>query len=90
MKDIANNSLSGSFLKCRQTGMKGFLMEYLVDCYQSEGVFVFNKREVRLGLRDVALLLGLRVVNLSCSPNSIEETNFKDISLMSNKLAIIK
>lgn len=57
--------------------MLGYLMEHLVYCYRGEGVFTFEN-EVNMVLKDVALILGLRLVNLGLKSKAIEETNFRD------------
>lgn len=49
-------------------------MRYLVDSYQGEGVPSFTRR-FKLGLKDVVLILVLKLVNLGVMPNSIKETS---------------
>lgn len=37
-------------------GTLSFLMMRLVDSYRDEGVFTWNKNEVKMGLKDVAII----------------------------------
>lgn len=55
--------------------MLSFLIELLVDCYRGENIFVFNKKEVKFGLKDMAIS-GLRIVNPRFIPK--EELTFRD------------
>lgn len=48
-------------------GYVGFLMENLVECYRGDVEFVFKKKEVKLNLKDVVLISGLRVVTSTLS-----------------------
>lgn len=41
------------FFKCRQTGLSGYLVEYLIEI-PSQWYFILNNHEVYMGLKDVA------------------------------------
>lgn len=43
--------------------MLGFFSKHLVDYHRGEGLFISNKKEVKLGLKVVAIISSLRVVN---------------------------
>lgn len=45
---------------------------------RGDGVFSFNNKEVKLGLKNVATISGLKVVSSSFIPNAIEETMFRE------------
>lgn len=61
-----------------------------MDCYQDDGIFISNNKEVKIGSKAVALILGLRIMTLGFKPNaSDDEPTFKDkFFLALNRLAI--
>lgn len=77
-KEVIGKSMFSSFFKHRQMGASGFLMEYLLDIYQIEGIFVFNNTVGRFEQRDMMLILGLNVVSHSIRKTPIQVSSFKD------------
>lgn len=52
--------ISDIFFKCKQGGMSIVSMEYLLNCYQGAGIFKLNNTEVKMGLKDVVFISGLK------------------------------
>lgn len=56
--------------------------EHLLEIYQDDGVFFFNDNEVRMGLKDVALISRLRLYSSFLKQASIEDPSLRiDFSL---------
>lgn len=55
-KELIDGCIFQSFFKCKQGGMSGVLTEYLLDYYQAVGTFKLNKIDVKMGLKDMALI----------------------------------
>lgn len=63
-------------------GSVGLLDETYFRYYQDERVFNLTKYVVKMGLKCVALILGLGAVNPSFKPKSIEEPILMDRVLL--------
>lgn len=44
--------------------MLGYLVEYLIENYHDIGFFILNGNELKMYLKDVALISGLKVVKI--------------------------
>lgn len=54
-------------------------MEHLVDCYNSEGIVTLKQNEVKMVLKDVALISRSRSANPDFELNAIKEPTLKGL-----------
>lgn len=71
-ENIVDNCMFSSFFKCQQSGMSGFLIEYLLECCRGKGLFLLNEQEVLFGRSDVALIWGLSVTSTAMKETSVQ------------------
>lgn len=57
--------------------MSCFLIGDLVECYRGDSIFIFNKKEAKLALKDVAYI-GLKGCEPGFIPKAIKETTLED------------
>lgn len=62
--------------------MSGFLMEYLLNCYQGNGDFVLNEIKVKFRRRDVTLISGLNVTSMTTKGTSLQVPPFRERYLL--------
>lgn len=58
--------------------MSSYLLEHLLDNYQSEGKFILNKNDVKFGLKDVVLISRLRVAPTYFEPTEMQKPSSED------------
>lgn len=60
-----------------RTGILGYMMEYLLDCYRGDTMFSFNKKVGKFRFMDVALITSSRLVSPGFVPTAIEDATFR-------------
>lgn len=58
--------------------MSGYLVEHLIENYHGKGFFSLNDNEVKMGLKDVALISGTKVVNTDFKAIEAKQPMFTD------------
>lgn len=58
--------------------MSDYLCEHLLENYLDKGILVLNDSEVKMGLKYVAFISGMKVVKTDFKPTKMKHPNFKD------------
>lgn len=58
--------------------MSGYLMEHLIENYQYKWIFILNNKEVKMGLKNVALISIMKIVKTEFKPTEAWNPLFRD------------
>lgn len=67
-RKIVDEYIFGNFFKCRQTDMSDYLVKHLIENSQVNGIFILKDNKFQRGLKDVALIIGMKVVKTDFKP----------------------
>lgn len=66
------------FFKYRHTGMSAYWVEHLIENYQGSGICILNDNEVKMDLKDVTLISGLKVAKTNFRPTKASHPTCRD------------